>query len=255
MKIISWNVNGWRALLKKEHLHNLIQVENPDVLCLQETKINTSVVIEYPGYNVFQHTDPSRPGYSGTAILYKEGLKPIGFKKNKTEGRIICAEFEDFYLINVYTPNSGENLQRLDYRVNEWDKGFTTFIKSLHLNNFKDFKDFKQVIVVGDLNVARTVKDIKNAKGNMRGAGFTIDERHSFENLLKETQMVDVWRDRNPDKEQYSYFSYLGNARERNAGWRIDYVLTNSKFIKNVKKCEILDKVLGSDHVPLVLEI
>ena len=255
MKIISWNINGWRALLKKEHLHNLITAEDPDVICLQETKINPSVIIEYPGYNVFQHTDPSRPGYSGTAILYKKGLsKPIGFKKNKTEGRIICAEFEDFYLINVYTPNSGGDLlQRLDYRVNEWDKGFLTFIKSLL--QLKDFKASKQVIVVGDLNVARTVKDIKNAKGNMRGAGFTIEERHSFENFLKETQMVDVWRERNPHREQYSYFSYLGNARMRNAGWRIDYVLTDSKFVNKIKRCEILDKVLGSDHVPLVFEI
>lgn len=247
MKIVSWNINGWRALLKKDHFHNLINVEKPDVICLQETKINPSVKIEYPGYNVFQHTDSTRPGYSGTAILYKNTVKPIHFRKNKSEGRIICMELETIYLVNVYTPNAGENLQRLDYRVNEWDTGFVKFIKSLNSQ--------KQIIVVGDLNVARTVNDIKNAKGNMRGAGFTIEERNSFENLLKETQMTDVWRERNPEKEQYSYFSYLGNARARNAGWRIDYVLTNSKHVQKIKKCEILDKVLGSDHVPLIFEI
>jgi exodeoxyribonuclease-3 len=244
MKIVTWNINGWRAMMKKEHLKKMVFSEKPDIICLQETKINPTVKIEYEGYTVIQHTDPSRPGYSGVAVLIKNHIKPIRFKKNKTEGRLIMVEFEEFYLINVYTPNSGANLQRLDYRVNVWDTGFSKLVKSL-INK-------KQVIVVGDLNVARTVNDIKNAKGNMRGAGFTFEERSSFENMLKQTNMVDVWREQNPEKEQYSYFSYMGNARAKNAGWRIDYVLSNKD---NIKDCKIHDTVLGSDHVPIIFEI
>nr|QOI90509.1 hypothetical protein HWQ62_00374 [Pyramimonas orientalis virus] len=246
MKIISWNINGWRSMMKKEHFDAMVMRERPDIICLQETKINPSVDIVYEGYEVFQHTDPTRPGYSGTAILFKSCVRPIRFRKNKTEGRLILMELEDFYIINVYTPNSGDQLQRIDYRVNHWDKEFIKFVNSLD----------KRVIIVGDLNVARTDRDIKNAKTNKKSAGFTLQERDSFENLLRETKMVDVWRDQHPNDVQYSYFSYLGNARAKNSGWRIDYVLdSNTNSTQMIQNCKILDDVFGSDHVPIAFEI
>lgn len=245
MKVITWNVNGWRSMLKNDHLINLVKAEKPDIICLQETKLNEKTHIEFEGYEVFENT-ASRPGYSGTAILYKPSVvtaHAVRFKKNKTEGRICMMEFEKFCLVNVYTPNSGQQgLKRLEYRTNYWDRQFTKVIDQIK----------KKVIIVGDLNVARTEQDIANPKTNRRSAGFTDEERNSFERILKELKLVDVWRTEHPDKVQYSFWSNFHRARERNVGWRIDYVLTDKMKIQN---CRILDHVMGSDHAPIVFEI
>lgn len=242
MKIITWNVNGWRSMLKHDHFVKLVEEHNPDIICLQETKLNSKTHIEFPNYKVYENT-AERPGYSGTAILYKDSISFVKMKKNKTEGRTCMMEFDTFVLVNVYTPNSGEGLRRLDYRVNYWDKRF--------LEVLKDIK--KPVVVVGDLNVARTEKDIKNAKSNERTAGYTKEERVSFEQLLTERGLKDVWREQNPQVDnKYTYWSNFHNARARNIGWRIDYVLTDKI---NVKRCTILDKVMGSDHAPIIFEI
>ena len=151
-------------------------------------------------------------------------------------------EFDKFCLFNVYTPNSGDKTKRLDYRINYWDKTF--------LEKIKEIK--KDIVIVGDLNVARTEKDLKHPSSNKKNAGFTIEERNSFENILKERNLKDVWRENNPKKEQYTFWSNFNNARQKNAGWRIDYVLTDNVKIKN---CEILDQIMGSDHAPIVFEI
>lgn len=241
MKIITWNINGWRSMLKNDNFVNLIKKENPDIICLQETKLNEKVHIEFDGYNVFENT-ASRPGYSGTAILYKQDVAHIRFKKNKTEGRICMMEFDKFCLVNVYTPNSGQQLNRLDYRTNYWDKEFIKVIQKLK----------KNVVIVGDLNVARSDMDIANPNSNRRSAGFTKEERISFENILDELKLTDVWRREHPEKIQYTYWSNFHKARERNIGWRIDYVLSDKMKIKN---CNILDCIMGSDHAPIVFEV
>lgn len=242
MKVITWNVNGWRSMLKNDHFKNLVLQENPDIICLQETKLNKSVHIEFPGYKVYENT-AEKPGYSGTAILYKDSVSFKRLKKNKTEGRICMMEFEKFCLFNVYTPNSGQDkTKRLDYRINYWDKTF--------LERIKEIK--KDIVIVGDLNVARTERDLKHPNSNKKNAGFTIEERNSFENILKERNLKDVWRINNPKKEQYTFWSNFNNARKKNAGWRIDYVLTDNVKIQN---CKILDQIMGSDHAPIVFEI
>ncbi len=241
MKVITWNVNGWRSMLKNDHFKNLVLQEDPDIICLQETKLNKSVHIEFQGYSVYENT-AEKPGYSGTAILYKDSVSFKRFKKNRTEGRICMMEFEKFCLFNVYTPNSGDKIKRLDYRINYWDKTF--------LEKIKEIK--KSIVIVGDLNVARTEKDLKHPSSNKKNAGFTIEERNSFENILKERKLKDVWRENNPKKEQYTFWSNFNNARQNNAGWRIDYVLTDNVKIKN---CKILDQIMGSDHAPIVFEL
>lgn len=241
MKIITWNVNGWRSMLKNENFVDLVKSENPDIICLQETKLNDKVHIEFEGYEVFENT-ASRPGYSGTAILYKPEVSHIRFKKNKTEGRICIMEFDTFCLVNMYTPNSGQQLKRLEYRTGYWDKQFIKVIKKLN----------KKVVIVGDLNVARTERDIANPKSNKRSAGFTEEERSSFEHILDELKLTDVWRKEHPEKKQYTYWSNFNKARYRNIGWRIDYVLTDNVKIKS---CRILDTIMGSDHAPVVFEV
>lgn len=251
MIIISWNINGWRAMMKKPYLLKLIGEYNPDILCFQEIKINKDVKIELEGYNCEYHIG-EKPGYSGTAIFYKQSINPLKIKRNKTEGRLMSIEFEEFILVNVYVPNSGEKVKRLDYRVNTWDKNFTQAMKNLQKTNNSNVKP---LVIVGDMNVARTINDIKNAKQNEKNAGYTIEERESFEKILKNVDLIDVWRDRNPTiNNKYSYWSYKGvNARKHNVGWRIDYVLM-SKSIKE-KECEILDNVYGSDHAPILLKL
>jgi exodeoxyribonuclease-3 len=251
MKIISWNINGWRAMQKKPYLTELIKKHDPDILCFQETKINKNVKMEIEGYECESHIG-EKPGYSGTAIFYKTNMnKPLNIYRNDEEGRLICLEFDTFSVVSVYVPNSGAKLARLQYRVEEWDN---TFIDEL--NALK--KDKKPLIVVGDMNVARTEHDLKNPKSNERSAGYTIEERNSFENILDKANLNDVWRDihpydpKDPSSVQYSYWSYYTKARERNAGWRIDYALLSGKV--KVKRCEILTEVFGSDHAPVLLE-
>ena len=251
MKIISWNINGWRAMQNKPYLTELIKKHKPDILCFQETKINKNIKMEIEGYECESHIG-EKPGYSGTAIFYKTNMnKPLNIYRNDVEGRLICLEFDAFSVVSVYVPNSGAKLARLQYRVEEWDHSFIDELNALKTNK-------KPLIVVGDMNVARTEHDLKNPKSNERSAGYTIEERNSFENILDKVNLNDVWRDihpyapKDPSSIQYSYWSYYTKARERNAGWRIDYALLSGKV--KVKQCEILTEVFGSDHAPVLFE-
>ena len=262
MKIIAWNVNGIRSLLKTDNLNILINQESPDVFCMGETKLSCGVKDSvdkeinelFPQYKYrYWSTCTVKAGYSGTAIFSKK--KPINvingllhnMKEMDMEGRVITMEFSKYYLVHVYTPNSGQALNRLDYRTKEWDKAFTSMLSKL--------QETKNVIVAGDLNVAHNMIDLKNPKTNTRTAGYTKEERESFKLLLENTSMVDSFRERNPELIKYSYWSYMRNAREKNVGWRIDYFLVSKKLIKKVKKSDILDNIMGSDHAPIILEI
>jgi len=242
MKLISWNVNGLRAILNKGFLV-FVQKEKPDILCLQETKAER-VDIKLPGY--FQYWNAAqKKGYSGTAVFTK--IKPIavqngiGDKEHDNEGRVITCEFQDFYLVNVYTPNSGRGIGRLEYRQ-EWDKAFLRYVLSLEMK--------KPVVFCGDLNVAHKEIDLKNPKQNVKNAGFTPEERMGFDNLLA-AGFVDTFRHLHPNEVKYTWWSYMFNARAKNIGWRVDYVLMSPKLIKRMKDAFILDKVMGSDHCPV----
>ena len=190
-------------------------------------------------------------GYSGTAIFSKK--KPInvtyglGSSSIDQEGRVITLEFEDFYLLHVYTPNSGEGLKRLNYRVNTWDKEFRKFVKNLNKT--------KPTIVTGDLNVAHQEIDIHNPKGNLKSSGFTKEERDSFTKFLKDTNMIDTFRHLNPEEQIYSYWGYRFNLRAKNKGWRIDYFLVPENVMNWVKKSEILTDIKGSDHAPVMIKL
>jgi exodeoxyribonuclease III len=261
MKIIAWNVNGIRAMIKKNNLVELINNEDPDIICLSETKISCPFedvknnLNKSLKNNYFNFWSPCKvkAGYSGTAILSKK--KPINVvyglninnKEYDDEGRVITCEFSKFYLIHVYTPNSGQVLARLDYRTNIWDSMFTKYINKL--------KEHKKVIVCGDLNVAHKEIDLKNPKSNLKTAGYTIEERNSFDNILTNTELIDTFRYLNKETIKYSYWTYKFNARENNAGWRIDYFLIDKKLIKKVIKSDILVNIIGSDHAPIILEI
>jgi exodeoxyribonuclease III len=261
MKIIAWNINGIRAMLKKKDLINLINKEDPDIFCLGETKIScpfedTKEEIKKllnKSYNDYWSPCKVKNGYSGTAIFTKKKPKNIIYglniddKEYDEEGRVITCEFSKFILVHVYTPNSGEALARLDYRTKSWDKIFTKYLKKLSEN--------KNVILCGDLNVAHNEIDLKNPKTNLRSAGFTIEERQSFNHLIKDTNMIDTFRFLHPDEIKYSYWSYRMKARERNSGWRIDYFIVSEKIIKKIIKSDILIDIYGSDHAPVILEI
>ena len=171
----------------------------------------------------------------------------VNNKEYDDEGRVITCEYSKFYLIHVYTPNSGEALARLDFRVKIWDKMFLKYINNL--------KENKKVIVCGDLNVAHREIDLKNSKTNLKTAGFTIEERNSFDKLLEKTELIDIFRHLHKDKIKYSYWSYKFHSREKNAGWRIDYFLVDKKLIKKVTNSDIMDDIMGSDHAPVILEI
>jgi len=257
MKIIAWNINGIRAILKKKDFTDLINEENPDIFCLGEIKMNcpfTKVQEEIneklnEKYNYYWSECIVKKGYSGTAIYTKK--KPLsvvyGLNDLDNEGRVITCEFKNYYLVHVYTPNSGEALARLDYRVTTWDTAFSKFINKL--------QDKKKVIVCGDLNVAHKEIDLKNPKTNLNTAGFTIDERNSFNKILENNNLIDTYRYKNPEEVKYSYWSYRFNSRNKNIGWRIDYFLVSKSFIKKVIKSDILDDIKGSDHAPIILEI
>tara|TARA_B100001093_G_C26756783_1_gene983822 strand:+ start:347 stop:1138 length:792 start_codon:yes stop_codon:yes gene_type:complete len=255
LKIISWNVNGIRSIMKKNELYKLIESEKPDIICFGETKISCPFLDveeelkdKIKGYK-YRYWSPCliKNGYSGTAIFSKK--KPIdvsyglGSNSIDQEGRVITLEFEKFYLLHVYTPNSGQALKRLDYRVNTWDIEFRKFIKNLNKS--------KPTIVTGDLNVAHYEIDISNPKGNLKNSGFTIEERESFSKLLEETKMIDSYRFLNPEKVEYSFWTYLHNSRAKNKGWRIDYFLIPEHKKDWIKKSEILTDVMGSDHAPV----
>ena len=252
MKILSWNVNGIRACMTKGFL-NVIGKENPDIVCLQEIKAHPNQIdMKLNEYEHHFWNSAQRKGYSGTAVFSK--IKPLkvlyGFGLLDEEGRVVTLEFQDYFLVNVYTPNSKTDLSRLNFRYDEWDKKFLNYIKSLN----------KPVIVCGDLNVAHNEIDIKNAQGNKTtksnpgSAGFTDKERERFEDYLKEGY-VDTFRELYPGKIQYSWWSYMFQARKRNVGWRIDYFLADKKLKEKIKDSKILDQYLGSDHAPILLDL
>lgn len=258
MKIIAWNVNGLNAINKKVDLNKFLTKHNPDVFCMGETKLScpffeleNELKKKIKGYK-YRYWSPcqTRGGYSGTSIwCKKEPLSvKIGMKNYDNEGRVITVEYKDYFILHVYTPNSGQTLQRLDYRINEWDKHFRNYIKRL------DRK--KPVIVCGDLNVAHQEIDLANPKSNKRNAGFTDEERHNFDKLLSKAKLVDTFRHFNPDKkDKYSFWTYMFNARKKNKGWRIDYFLVSKRILKKVKDSDILTKQEGSDHAPVILNI
>ncbi len=256
MKIIAWNINGLRAIMKTNNLTNLVEEEKPTILCLSETKLSCSVttddILEEYKYAYFS-TCNSKGGYSGTAIFSKkEPLNVIyGLEYNNKnideEGRVITLEFNKFYLVHVYTPNSGLALARLDYRINTWDVAFKKYLAKLQ-------KD-KPIIVCGDLNVAHQEIDIHNPKGNKKTAGFTNEERESFTSLLETLDLIDTYRHMHPKWNEYSYWSYRMNSRNKNKGWRIDYFLTSRKLLSKIKKARILTDRIGSDHAPIKLNL
>lgn len=252
MKIISWNVNGIRAITQKDFFKD-VQEMSPDILCLQETKAQVAEVekalVDMGGYHKYINA-AQRKGYSGVAILSKE--EPIsvtydmGVEEHDQEGRVICAEYEEFYLVNVYVPNSGQGLIRLDYRQT-WDEDFKEYLQNL--------KKKKPVILCGDLNVAHQAIDLKNDKANYnKSAGYTQIEIDGMTRLLN-SGFVDTFRRFYPDTEAYSYWSYRFKARERNTGWRIDYFLVTENLLNKVKDSRILSQYYGSDHCPVELTL
>lgn len=252
MKIISWNINGIRAITKKDFFTDISQM-NPDVLCLQETKAQEGEVQEALSKMTDYHqyyNSAERKGYSGVAILSKSEPLSItfdmGIEEHDKEGRLICAEFEGFYLVNVYVPNSGQELVRLDYRQT-WDEDFKNYVENLNKK--------KPVILCGDLNVAHQSIDLKNDKSNYnKTAGYTQIEIDGMDNLLN-SGFVDTWRHFHPDEEAYTYWSYRFKARERNTGWRIDYFLVSHSLMNKIEKVKILSDYFGSDHCPIQLEL
>jgi exodeoxyribonuclease-3 len=261
MKIIAWNINGIKAMLKKGFLINLINEEKPDIFCLGETKISCPFnkikdeLNDKLDEKYFNFWSPCKVknGYSGTAIFTKKepinviyGLY-INSKEYDDEGRVITCEFNKYYLIHVYTPNSGVGLKRLNFRTEIWDKMFLQYINKL--------QEIKPVIICGDLNVSHKEIDLKNAKTNLKTAGYTIEERNTFNNILDETQVIDTFRSLHPTEIKYSFWNYKFHAREKNVGWRIDYFLVSKKIFKKVIKSNILTDILGSDHAPIILEI
>ena len=249
MKLISWNVNGLRACVKKGFLEYFNEVD-ADIFCRQESKLQEGQIdLDLPGY--YQYWNYAvKKGYSGTAVFTKK--KPLsvtygmGIEEHDNEGRIITAEFEEFYLVTVYTPNSQNELARLDYRC-KWEDDFLAYLKNLEKT--------KPVVVCGDMNVAHNEIDLKNPKTNRKNAGFTDEEREKFSNLLN-AGFIDTFRYFHPDLEQvYSWWSYRFKAREKNAGWRIDYFCVSSSLEKYLSSADIHTEVLGSDHCPVELQL
>lgn len=249
MKFISWNVNGLRACHSKGFSDIFTQL-NADFFSLQETKMQAGQLdLDFIGYQSYWNY-ADKKGYSGTALYTRHTPMNVtygmGIDEFDHEGRVICAEFNQFYLITIYTPNSQDGLKRLDYRM-QWEDAFRNYLLAL------DAK--KPVIVCGDLNVAHTEMDIKNAKSNEHNAGFTIEERQKMTTLL-ESGFIDSFRYLHPDtKDAFSWWSYRFHAREKNAGWRLDYYIVSDRLKDHIKKAEILSDIFGSDHCPVLLEV
>lgn len=247
MKLISWNVNGLRANVNKGFLEYFKEA-NADAFCLQEIKLQEGQIeLDLEGYHQYWNY-AQKKGYSGTAIFTK--IEPlnvhygIGIEDHDTEGRVITCEYEDFYLVNVYTPNSQPELARLDYRM-KWEDDFRTYLKGL--------EEKKPVILCGDLNVAHNEIDLKNPKTNRKSAGFSDEERNKMTQLLN-SGFIDTFRHFYPDKEgAYSWWSYMGRARERNTGWRIDYFVVSEVLLDRLESAKIHSDVMGSDHCPVEL--
>lgn len=247
IKLISWNVNGLRACVGKGFLEYFKKAD-ADVFCIQETKLQEGQIqLDLEGYRQYWNC-AKKKGYSGTAVFTR--IKPlsvsygISIEEHDNEGRVICLEFEDYYLVNVYTPNSQRKLERLGYRM-EWEDAFRGYIKFLYLN--------KPVVVCGDMNVAHKEIDLKNPASNKRNAGFTDEERGKFTEFLN-AGFIDTFRHFYPDKEgAYTWWSYMFNARAKNIGWRIDYFCASERLEKRLLKAEIHADVPGSDHCPVEL--
>ncbi|WP_459200887.1 exodeoxyribonuclease III [Methanococcus sp. CF] len=244
MKMLSWNVNGIRACLKNGFM-DFLKRESPDVMCIQETKVQSGQV-QLGLERYFQYWNyAERKGYSGTAIFTK--IKPneviYGIKNSEHdgEGRVITLEFDEYYLINVYTPNSQRGLTRLDYRQ-KWDQDFLNYLKIL--------ENKKPVIFCGDLNVAHKEIDLKNPKTNVKNAGFTTEERNGFDNIVN-SGFLDTFREFNKEPDNYSWWSYRFNARAKNIGWRIDYFCISESLMGNLKDAFIMPEIMGSDHCPV----
>ena len=253
LHLVNWNVNGIRSIMKKDFMKD-VETMNPDILCLQETKASSEEVKKlcelFPAYKTYVNSSKARKGYSGTAILTKTEPISITFdmavEEHDQEGRVITAEFEQFFLVTVYTPNSGEGLKRLDYRET-WDTEFRNYVANL--------KAKKPVIVTGDLNVAHKAIDIARAKENYnKSSGYTQREIDGLDNLLG-AGLVDSFRHFQPEEIKYTYWNQMFNARARNTGWRIDYFLVSDSLIPNVSKAEIYNEYLGSDHCPIALTL
>jgi len=249
MKLISWNVNGLRAVLKKNFLE-FLEAEKPDALCLQETKCTPDDVEQlWPAHYKTFWNSAKKPGYSGTAIFIKnQPLKVapnIGIAGHDQEGRVLAAELDDFFLVNVYVPNSKRDLSRLEYRQ-KWDRDFLAYLKYLEQK--------KPVIFCGDLNVAHREIDLANPKANVRNHGFTVEERNGFSAFIA-SGFVDTFREFEPGGGHYTWWSVFGSARARNIGWRLDYFLISQSLRSRLKKASILPKVLGSDHCPVAIEL
>jgi exodeoxyribonuclease-3 len=253
MHLVSWNVNGIRAIVKKDFLKD-IKAMDPDVLCLQETKgqpedVKIALTL-LPQYEVFVNSSKEKKGYSGTAILTKKTpidvTYDLGIEEHDQEGRVITAEFEDYYLITVYTPNSGEGMKRLDYRQS-WDVAFRDHVAAL--------EEKKPVIICGDLNVAHTEIDLARPKANLnKQSGYTEEEIVGFENLLS-AGYFDSFRHFYPEEIKYSWWNYKYGARARNVGWRIDYFLVSNQLKDRVVGADIYNDLLGSDHCPVGLKL
>ena len=249
IKMISWNVNGIRACLKKGFLDYFNEVD-ADVFCIQETKLQEGILeLELEGYKQYWNY-AKRKGYSGTGVFVKkEPLNVeygIGIEEHDQEGRVITLEYEGYFLVTVYTPNSGKELVRLDYRM-KWEDDFLKYLKKLD--------EVKPVVLCGDLNVAHKEIDLKNPSSNRRNAGFTDEEREKFQVLL-DSGFTDTFRYFYPDNEgAYTWWSYMFNARSRNAGWRIDYFCVSKRLEDKLIDAQIHSEVLGSDHCPVGLLI
>ncbi|KAN0004553.1 hypothetical protein ACTFIZ_010705 [Dictyostelium cf. discoideum] len=250
MKVISWNVAGFKSVLSKGFTE-YVEKENPDVLCLQETKISPSDIKkdQMPKGYEYHFIAADKKGHHGTGVLTKK--KPnaitfgIGIAKHDNEGRVITLEYDQFYIVNTYIPNAGtKGLQRLDYRIKEWDVDFQAYLEKLNAT--------KPIIWCGDLNVAHTEIDLKNPKTNQKSAGFTIEERTSFSKFL-EKGYVDSYRHFNPGKEgSYTFWSYMGGGRSKNVGWRLDYFVVSERLMDSVKISPFhRTSVMGSDHCPI----
>ncbi|MEX0933017.1 MAG: exodeoxyribonuclease III [Candidatus Pacearchaeota archaeon] len=255
MKIISWNVNGIRAAIKKGFF-DFVKKENPEIICIQETKAHPEQVeheMEDLGYKYEYWNSAEKKGYSGVAIFSK--IKPLSESKGiksgseaDSEGRVLTLEFEDFYLVTVYTPNSKDDLSRIPLRYKKWDPGF--------LEHCKKLEKKKPVIFCGDLNVAHEPIDLKNDKANEGKKGYTREEREGFFNFVK-NDFIDTFRHFYPDEEKYSWWAtrFGPKARINNVGWRIDYFLASNKLIPRIKKAFILNEIMGSDHCPVGIEL
>lgn len=264
MKLYSWNVNGIRAVLTKGSLQAFLAEHQPDILCLQETKAHRDqVIVDFPGY--YEHFFSAvKKGYSGTAILSKEpalgyrdgfpvdiiqqyGVTGDTYGDPNTEGRVIAAEFERFWVVTVYTPNSKGDLSRIDLRHKHWDPAFLAYMQQL--------ESIKPVVFCGDLNVAYAEIDLANPKANVGKHGFTEEERAGFQAFL-DAGFVDTFRAAYPDAtDKYTWWTHWANARERNVGWRIDYWLASGSIAHNVKNPQIHPDVFGSDHCPVSIEL